>query len=373
MFSKANKSFGPMSTGRARQALTFAIGTIFALGIGIWLVGCSKSSERKGELVVASYGGAWQDAQKATMFDPFAKSQSVTVKGVVYDGQYARIAEMVKAGKVEWDVVDAEGNMVIRGAKEGILEPVDYSIVNRTDIIPAAINDHGVGIVAWSWVLAYKRGLLNEEQLKEPWKVFFDPKAVPGARGLRNDPRRTLEIALLADGVPPNKLYPLDVDRAFRVLTKFRNQMRASGYPIVWWDAYAQPPQLLRDGEVVLTPAANGRIADAQKEGAPIDFTWNDGIVDFDWWIVPRGTPNQKLAMQFIAFASSPQAQSAIIRRIPYGPVSKAALARLPVDVASRLPTYPANLQREMMFDTQWWADHLDKIQERWNQWRTSN
>lgn len=336
------------------------------------LVGCRRSAGPGGQIVVASYGGAWQEAQRATMFQPFAGARNVAVRDVTYDGQYAKIKEMVNAGRPEWDVVDVEGNMVILGAREGILEPIDSTVVKKSDLIEGALHPYGVGIVAWSWVLAYRGGVLTPEQAASSWKVFFDPQTVPGARGMRNDPRRTLEIALLADGVQPSQLYPLDVDRAFAVLTRFRSAMRAKGYPIVWWDEYARPPQLLSDSEVVMTPAANGRVADAQKEGAPIDFTWNQGIVDLDWWVVPRGAPNRAVAMQFIAYASSAEPQAAVVQRIPYGPVSREALARLPDSVATRLPTYPGNLQRQIMFNTEWWAANLDRVQERWNTWRTA-
>jgi putative spermidine/putrescine transport system substrate-binding protein len=340
---------------------------LLIIGLLSLATGCQKQ-----QLVIASYGGAWQDVQRAVMFQPFSKAKSIPVRDVVYDGQYAKIKEMVDARRVEWDLVDVEGNMVRLGARDQILEPIDYSVVQKSGFIDGATAQYGVGIVAWSWVLAYRRGSLNPEQYPNPWVAFFDPKAIPGPRGMRNDPRRTLEIALLADGVPPASLYPLDIDRAFRVLTQFRSAMDAAKSPIVWWDEYAKPAQLLRDGEVVLTPGANGRIVDAQKEGAPIDYVWNGGIVDLDWWVVPRGSRNKQLAMEFISFASSPSVQGSAVQKIPYGPVAVHAFDELSPAVARGLPTYPENLKKQITFNTEWWATNLDRVQERWNQWRTS-
>jgi len=350
---------------------TFTVKNVLLLVILV-ITACKSAPPPSDELVIASYGGAWQEVQKETMFRPFASANSVNVRDLPYDGQYAKIKEMVNANHVEWDVVDVEGNMVVLGARDGMLEPIDYSVVNKSDLIPGSTNKFGVGIVAWSWVLAYRRGALSQDQLVNPWRTFFDVNAVHGARGLRNDPRRVLEIALIADGVPTSSLYPLDVDRAFRVLTRFRDAMRKANFPIVWWDEYSKPPQLLRDSEVVLTPGANGRIADAQKDGAQIDFTWNQGIVDLDWWVIPRGSHKKDLAMRFIAFASSPDPQAAAVKRIPYGPVNQKALSNLPEDVASKLPTYPGNLQKESLFNTEWWADNADRILARWNEWRAS-
>ncbi len=322
-------------------------------------------------LVVASYGGAWQDAQKAAMFEPFARSAGVTVNDVVYDGQFAKLREMVSRKAVEWDVVDVEGNMVLLGGKEGLLEPIDYKVIPRDQLIEGSMHEYGIGIVAWSWVLAFRAGTLTEQQLSNPWKTYFDVKAVPGARGMRNDPRRNLEIALMADGVAPQKLYPLNVERAFKTLTKFRDDMKRGGFPIVWWDEYSKPPALLRDGEVVLTPAANGRVADAMKEGAPLGFAWANGIVDLDWWVVPKGTTKKDQAMQFIGYASQASAQAEIVKLIPYGPVNRQAFGLLDAKVARNLPTYEANLSQQIVFGTDWWASNLDRVQARWNDWRT--
>lgn len=350
--------------GKAKSFVTLALLTLAFLS-------CAKDSDRS-SLVVASYGGAWQEAQRQAFFDPFENSRNISIVDVPYDGQFAKIKEMAISGAVEWDVVDVEGNMVVLGAKEGILEAIDYGVVDKANFIEGATHEYGVGIVAWSWVLAFRRGEIGDDLLLTPWKTLFDPELVPGARGLRNDPRRTLEIALLADGVDPQALYPVDVDRAFAFLTAFRKKMNEMDYPIVWWDEYARPSQLLQDNEVVLTPAANGRIAGAVKEGARLEFSWRHGLVDVDWWVVTKGTSNRALAMDFLAFCSLPQQQAEIAKLIPYGPVNPAAAGLLPGEVRRELPTVPTNLEQQLLFDTQWWSDNYEAILDRWNSWLAS-
>ena len=54
-----------------------------------------------------------------------------------------------------------------------------------------------------------------------------------------------LEAVLLADGVKPEEIYPLDVDRAFKKLEPLLPNL-------IFWDAGAQSQQLFRDGEVVM-------------------------------------------------------------------------------------------------------------------------
>ena len=71
----------------------------------------------------------------------------------------------------------------------------------------------------------------------------------PGKRGLKKEPNVNLEWALLADGVPPEKVYevlgtPQGLERAFKKLDTIKGS-------IVWWQAGAQAPQLLADGEPI--------------------------------------------------------------------------------------------------------------------------
>jgi putative spermidine/putrescine transport system substrate-binding protein len=47
----------------------------------------------------------------------------------------------------------------------------------------------------------------------------------PGPRSLRNHPVDNLEFALLADGAAMDKLYPIDMDRAFRKLDEIRQHV----------------------------------------------------------------------------------------------------------------------------------------------------
>ena len=81
------------------------------------------------------------------------------------------------------------------------------------------------------------------------------------------------ETLLLADGVPADKLYPLDLDRAFKKLDEIKPHIT------VWWTSGAQSAQLLNDGEVDMVMAWNGRVSALTKEGAKVAFTYNQGIL----------------------------------------------------------------------------------------------
>ena len=186
---------------------------VLMLSLCLVVTGCEKKPDDR-PLIVLSFGGAWLEVLTEVIFKPFESKHKVPVKVIQYDGQYDWIKTMVEFDSVFLDVVDAEGNILIFGSGEGVLEPIDYTAVDKSQLLSIATHPNGVGVVAWSWVLAYNSEAFKEGQAPRTWKDFFDLETFPGPRGLQNDPRRTLEMALLADGVALENLYPLDLDRA---------------------------------------------------------------------------------------------------------------------------------------------------------------
>src|SRR5690606_10529217 len=90
--------------------------------------------------------------------------------------------------------------------------------------------------------------------------------------------------------------------RAFAKLDQIKPHLQ-------WWEAGAQPPQMLAAGDVVMSSAYNGRIAAAQKEGKKLEVVWNGSVYDFDYWAIPAGSPRRDDAYKFIKFASQPESQ----------------------------------------------------------------
>lgn len=340
------------------------------LALFLAISGCGDGSDRA--LVVTSYGGEWQEAQKKTMFDPFENKTGINVIGNTYNGQYGQISSQTSQSTPKWDVVDVTGSTMEVAQNKGDIIPIEYSIVDTSNLQTKAIDSHGVGVISWSWVIAYNTNSFTKNQ-PDSWSDFFNVEKYPGSRGFRNDPRMVLESALLADGVSPDSLYPLDVDRAFNKLDQLVSDLERTGEQIVWWDTFARPQKLLADEEVVMSAAINGRVVSARREeGLPINYTWNQGILGLDWWVVLKGTANKEQAMQFINFASSKGPQSQMPLEIPYGPTNTSALKALPDSTLQRLPTYEENLEKQVVFDREWWQANFDRIQERWNKWYTS-
>ena len=318
------------------------------------------------QLTVVNFGGANGDAQQKAFYTPFEKKTGTKVVPVEYNGEQAKIKAMVDTKHVSWDVVEVESPDVARGCDEGLFERLDWAKIGaKSDFIPAAVTECGAGIFVWSTVMAYDGDKLKTAPTS--WADFWNVKKFPGKRGLRKGARYNLEFALMADGVKPADVYkvlatPAGADRAFKKLTELKPNIQ-------WWEAGAQPPQFLVAGDVVMSTAYNGRIDAANRDGRHLKISWTGGIYDLDYWVIPQGTPNKAKAMDFIAFASTPQAQADYSKNIAYGPTNKKALAELDAKVLADLPTAPANAKEALQFNVKFWADQGEQLEKRFAAW----
>ncbi|MEW5724272.1 MAG: polyamine ABC transporter substrate-binding protein [Thermodesulfobacteriota bacterium] len=336
------------------------------LAMGLFLAANAQAVE----LVINIDGGSNLEAFKKTMFGPFEKETGIKL---IFDegADPAKLRAMVKSGNVTWDEAEAESQdlVMILGA-EGMLEEIDYSIVGSglygvqlDDLYKAVVTKYGVGDGFYSTVMGYNAEKYPEGSQPKSWAEFWDVAKFPGPRALQNSPFNNLEFALLADGVPREKLYPLDVDRAFKSLDKIKAHVK------VWWESGAQPVQLLQDREVDMTSIWNGRIYMMIKEGAKVGITWNQAVLMASAWTVPKGAPHKKEAMMFIQWCMKPEPQARHAELIGYPGINKKLYDYMDPKYAAILPTYPANYEVAVLPDYEWWIANRDKVTERWQTW----
>ncbi|RWH46672.1 MAG: ABC transporter substrate-binding protein [Mesorhizobium sp.] len=328
------------------SAAVLAVGAMFFVG--------AASAQ---EVVVASYGGAFQDAQTKAYFEPYTKATGTKVTGTTGSG-YAKVKAMVESGNVTWDVVSAESSAFANELKDGLLQPIDYSVV-KADGIPAEFRkEYGVGYISFGQILAWNKDKFPNGVTPAQ---FFDP-TVKARRVLTSDPYFTLENALMSDGVKAADLYPLDVDRAFKVIDRIKDQL-------IGFKGASDTQALIQQGEVDIAFGPNGRIADAIKAGANWAYSWEASVSDIEWWVVTKGAPNAEEAMKFINFAVQPEQQAELTRQIPYGPTNVDALKLLDPAVAKSLPSYPDNAALGIVLNAQWWHDNLETVKPRWDEY----
>ncbi|MGV9801963.1 extracellular solute-binding protein [Mycobacterium sp. NPDC003449] len=343
----------PFTSPRGRRMARFAVG----LAAVAATAGCAGGQPASDAIVVASYGGSFQDAQTAAYFEPYAKQSGIEVtatEGASYD----KLKAMVKSGQVDWDVVTSDGPSYLTAAGDDLLEPIDYTVV-KADGVPQGLKQkYGIGYLTFGQVPAWSKAVFPDGLSAEQ---FFDP-AVKARRVLGPNPTFTLEFALLADGVKPADLYPLDVDRAFKVLDRIKNQVVAFKSP-------SDVQTLIQQGEVDAAFVGNGRIEDAIAAGADWTFGWDDAIAVTEYWVVPKEALNVKGAMEFIDYATSPEPQAAMSAAIPYGPTNTNAFDFIARERAARLPGSPENADLGATLDAAWWAENLPDVKARWDQW----
>jgi putative spermidine/putrescine transport system substrate-binding protein len=236
---------------------------------GVVVALSSLPARASDQITFVSQGGAYQKAQTVAILDPATKKLGITINQDSIPDAWPVIKTQVASGKPTWDVVDVPTGYCLRGGEQGLIEKLDFAKLPNAASMPENYRSpYSVAYEFYSSVLAYRQTKYPAGAAPDSWADFWDVKKFPGRRALRNHPLATLEAALMADGVAPDKLYPLDVDRAFKKLEEIKP------YITVWWTSGAQSAQLLNDGEVDMVMAWNGRVrrwpAKGPRSASPI-------------------------------------------------------------------------------------------------------
>src|SRR5262245_57670331 len=348
-----------------RQFLTSACGAVAG---GLLLAGATRARAQgkfAGEKVVfASWGGIYQEASKKGYCDSFAAKTGATV---IQDGpvDYAKLRTMIQNGSPTWDVVDVTIDFLYNAAKDGLFEKIDTSIVDTKQLPAKYVHEYGIANIVWSYNIAFNTQAFPGGKHPKTWSEFLDLDKFPGRRALRDRVNPMLEIALLADGVPFEKLYPLDVDRALKKLDAIKKNA-------VWWTTNSQSQQLMIDGECTLGILNNGRIYDAVQKGAKIGIEWAQNLQSVDYLVVPKGSKAKNAAMGLIAEMVLAESQARVSNIMPLAPTNPDAFKLITKEVAPWLSTEPANLAQGFPINEEYWRDHYKTLAERWTAWKLS-
>jgi putative spermidine/putrescine transport system substrate-binding protein len=317
-----------------------------------------------GEVRIAAYGGTAQDAERIAYFEPFEKLSGIKTRDFA-GADLNKVKAMVDTRNVEWDVVQLSRAAVKNLMKKGdYFEKIDYDLVDTANIDEFYRYEYALDMLVWSEVMAYRTDAFKGAA-PVGWADFWDVKKFPGDRALGGAGPSTpeLEFALMAAGVPADRLYPLDIDKAFDSYDKIKSNV------VKWWETGAVPVQLLSDREVVLTSVWNGRMAALQAAGVPTAISWDQGLLKRDCWAVPKGSPNRENAMKFIAFSTMPIPQARLSSLIPYGFTNGKAAEYVPAKQLEQLPSAPGIKSRLVPYNYEWWVDNRDTVIGRWNKW----
>ena len=320
---------------------------------------CNPPRQDGVTLSFTSFGGVYQEAQRKAWLEPYTE-----LTGVQFtedeNSSNATIKAQVEAGQVTWDVVDV-GNDFGLEANKDLLEPLDYTIIPRDEMNQdLGVSDWRVPDITYGVVLGYNTDA-TKGAVPEGWADFFDTTKIPGKRGVWDYSEGGMfEFALMADGVAPADLYPLDLPRATAKLDTIKDD-------IVFWNSGAESQELIGSGEVAMSMIWNGRAWSAKNiDKKPVETQWNQQIVTADYLVVPKGSPNKDAAMKFIAYTACAANNGKPSEYIPYGPTNTNSQAN--PAMANDLSV--SNADNAAYFDDEYLVNNFDEIDAAWQAWK---
>lgn len=312
-------------------------------------------------LVCVTWGGAYQDLFQQAFATPFTQETGIAIQ-LVSGPDLAKAMGQVRSRQVEWDLIDLTAAMVTGGEAEDLWEPIDRNLIDASDLV-LPLRPSSAPHLLFGGVIGYAPGRAGDK-FPRTFKDFFDAENFPGRRGLRTRISETLEIALVADGVDPKDLYPLDVERGFAALDRIKPHVAK------WIEQTPQTISLVQNNEIDYVYTYNGRVASAQRSNVDIAFSPDQALILNQYLAVLKGSKRVEHAMQFIAFCLKPDRQADFANSYYSVPARKSALALLKPEVIERLPDInnPANI----ITDDSWWGENYVKLDRRFKEWLAS-
>ncbi len=311
-----------------------------------------------------SWGGAYQEAVRKAIIDPIEAEHGLTVKDAALSTGIADIRTRVRGGANDLDVVELYGGQCAQAAEEGLLVELDYDRLPNAAGVPEELRgQHWIGFTAYSSVLAWNTDVYGDNPPRD-WADFFDVERFPGTRALPGyNGQAVLEAALMADGVPRDQIYPLDVERAYARLAELKPDVD------VWWTSGSQAMQLATSQESDMLMIWAARIEAAIAEGAPYAYTLDNAVMDVECLVIPKDSPNPEGAMELVNLMLAPEYQANLPALIPYGPMNADAFktGKISPEDAERVVTSEANRARQVILSAPYWAEHGQALQERWD------
>ena len=313
-----------------------------------------------GPVVFVTWGGVVAKAVKELLAEPFTRETGIPV--VIADGpDLAKVKAQIQTGNIEWDILDLPGAMAMSGSKSGFWEPIDTDIVRTGNLLLPNPTSDLVLIDTYAGGVGWNTGRHADGAHPTDITEYFDVQRFPGTRTLRARISETLEMALVASGVPVDALYPLDVERGFKALDEFKPHVRK------WVSETAQMTGLLQSEEVDFSYVFTNRIRAAQEGGVPLAMSMKQCTIGSLYYGVVKGSPRREAAMKFIDFAMRPQQNAALCSMMTSIPNAKDATALMDAEAQKWAPDL-GNKQHILISDA-YWAEHYEELNARFKEW----
>jgi len=342
--------------GVTRRTVLKAAAAATGAGLAGWAPFVRAQSKT---LTVTCWGGTYETAVRKAFAEPFAKEKGVGVT-LVNSADLTRMKVQVQSKNVSWDVFDSIGPQIMAGSREGLWEDFDASRIDGKELVLSPGKDH-VSTYFYAGGIGFDPKRFPEGKHPTTFKEFWDVERFPGRRGLRSRPNENLEMALLADGVSPDALYPLDVERAFKSLDRIKDDVRK------WIETTPETVTLLATNELDFTYTYLSRVLPAQRGGQSVQMSMAQTLNSFEYLAVPKHGRNTELAMEYVAFCLRPDRQAAFCEMVEFAPNVTAALDSLSAGARQRIPDMKD--PNSIIIDDAWWGEHYEALQRRFTEW----
>ena len=349
-------------------------------------VALAAGASQAADVTVVSWGGAYTASQQKAYGAPWEEKTGKKIHWENYNGGLGEVRTQVESGTVTWDIVDVLPHEARVGCDEGLFEEIPEEYLVKTadgksldeDMMVPRPNKCVAPQIWWSYMMFYDEPAWAGKQAPASIADFFNVSDFPGKRGIHSWPNALIEMALVADGVDPKGVYEVmdtdeGIDRAFATLDKIRDHS-------VFWSAGSKPLEFVKSGETSMALAYNGRVGAANlSEDATFVPVWDGQVLEEEWMVVVKGTPNKEAAFEFIGFASAPEQQAGQARYINYGPMRNSAFGIIEAgepwfhngkNIMEHMPNRPEVMARSVIANPDWWADNGDAVKERFDAWR---
>lgn len=336
-----------------RLISVLTVGTLLLTACGVGGESGGDSSDQK--LTWASTGGQFQEDEKTALQKPFT-AKTGTAFTNVSPAEQAQVRTMVKARKTIWDL--ANMSWIYAGAYCGeLFEKLDDPALDRSKFPAGTTGDCFVPTYRYANIFSYNADFYPGAK-PTTIKDFFDVKKFPGKRVVYDYPKAGLfEAALVADGVAPDQVYPLDLDRAFAKIDTIKSSL-------VFAPSYGAIQQMMVDKQASMVLTVTARTIVSAQSGANLVPVWDFNTTDIGVQVIPKGSPHKKLAQQMLAFITEPEQAKA------YAKLTGTAPARPDVDLDSigytdeqkKFNAFLPDRGKTVEQDKQWWIENTDAL-----------
>lgn len=307
-----------------------------------------------------------EDVMKPAVWNPFTQETGIEV--VPIPATATKMLATIRAGQPEVDVANSGVELLLLAQRAGGLLPIDYGkfkYANVSDIDKLYRREFMCGTYQYGTVMAYHTEAFKPGSEPKSWADFWNAEKFPGKRILQDmsSARPNLEFALLADGVPADKLFPLDVERAFKSMSRIKPNIAK------FWNTSALANQMLIDKEAVAGALWNGPLMTAISKGAPLAPQWNEHMVSLQSLAITKGARDVEAAQLLIDYTSKPECQAGMAKGFGYGPINEKAFALLPEELLGQTIGSSKLKDKGFLQDDDWWTENTPAVAERWSKW----